>query len=358
MSKFAGEYGVQFTTQLASQYTVPEIVELAELAQGQGFRQVWVTDTLRFRNVFVVLTAIAVQVPIKVGTAIMVPYFRNPVDLADTLASIAELTDGREVSVGIARGGFQARSRLQIVKPITMVRETVEMVSRLLAGKPVKFGDYPLLTSYYHLQEQVELKMAFPTQSPVRFYCGGNGPKIMEVGGRVMDGVLIGGSFIPLVRGGKLKGLLELAEAGAKRADPKKRLRKVAELNVSISRNRSQAYEFPKKYVASPVTSLERNFTPEEYRKLGLSGSDQQCIKHLKECFDMGGTVEDASKIVTDSLVNVNFLAGTPEEIVDRVREFLDATAELGFDAVSFAKLGPDYREALQLLGTEVLPKL
>lgn len=72
----------------------------------------------------------------------------------------------------------------------------------------------------------------------------------------------------------------------------------------------------------------------------------------------MGGTVEDASKIVTDSLVNVNFLAGTPEEIVDRVREFLDATAELGFDAVSFAKLGPDYREALQLLGTEVLPKL
>ncbi len=56
---FNGGYGVQFTTQLASQYTVPEIVELAQIARTEGFHQVWVTDTLSFRNVFVVLTTIA-----------------------------------------------------------------------------------------------------------------------------------------------------------------------------------------------------------------------------------------------------------------------------------------------------------
>ena len=102
--KFNGEFGLQFTIHIANRYSVHEIVRLADFARGEGFTQVWVNDNLRHRNVFVVLTAIACRVPIKLGTAIFVPYFRNPVDVAGSLAAISELMEGREFSVGIARG--------------------------------------------------------------------------------------------------------------------------------------------------------------------------------------------------------------------------------------------------------------
>ncbi len=104
-------------------------------------------------------------------------------------------------------------------------------------------------------------------------------------------------------------------------------------------------------------------FTRDDFRKLGLSDADLEIIDRLREGFATGTTAEGATfeelaKIVPDSLVDASFLAGTPEEIVDRVGEFLDVAAELGFDEISFAKLGPDYEEALHLLGSEVLPKL
>ena len=223
----------------------------------------------------------------------------------------------------------------------------------------MRFGDYPLLASYYHLQDQMEMKLAFPAVSPVRFYCGGNGPIILEEAGRIMDGVLISGMFIPFVRTGRLAALLAKADAGALQSGTGKRLRRVAELNVSISHNRDEAREFSKKYMAHAIMSLDKmGFTPDEYSKLGISGSDQQAIGHLKKLFDGGSTVHEAARAVPDSMVDAGFIAGTPEEVAENAMEFLHAAEDLGFDAIAFAKLGPDYGEALHLLSTEVLPKL
>jgi hypothetical protein len=96
MAIFTGEVGLQFTTHIANHYTVPQWIELAQLAHKNNFDQVWVNDNLGYRNVFVILTAIASRVPIKLGTAILVPYFRNPVDAADAFApSRSSSTAGR-----------------------------------------------------------------------------------------------------------------------------------------------------------------------------------------------------------------------------------------------------------------------
>jgi alkanesulfonate monooxygenase SsuD/methylene tetrahydromethanopterin reductase-like flavin-dependent oxidoreductase (luciferase family) len=97
---------------------VPHWIELAELAHKHNFSQLWVNDNLGHRNVFVILTAIAAKMTIKPGTAILVPYFRNPIDAADALAALSEITGGREISVDIARGNYaQAGNQIQMVKP-------------------------------------------------------------------------------------------------------------------------------------------------------------------------------------------------------------------------------------------------
>ena len=133
MTKFSGDIGLQFTIHIANEYPVPKIVELTRLALDQGFDQVWVNDNLCHRNIFVVLAAIAAQVPIRLGSAILVPYFRNPIDLADSVASLTELTDGRELSIGIARGAHAiAGNQVTAEKPLATVRETVESVKDLI----------------------------------------------------------------------------------------------------------------------------------------------------------------------------------------------------------------------------------
>ena len=104
MAVFEGEIGLQFVTQLANHYTVPELVRLASLAERKGFQQIWLNDNLRYRGQMVVLTAIASRVPIRLVTAVLVPYFHHPLDMVDSFAALSELCDGREISVGIARG--------------------------------------------------------------------------------------------------------------------------------------------------------------------------------------------------------------------------------------------------------------
>jgi Luciferase-like monooxygenase. len=68
MAVYRGEVGLQFTTHLAKHYSIPQWVELAAHAQRNKFSQLWINDNLGHRNIFVLLTAIASKVPIKLGT--------------------------------------------------------------------------------------------------------------------------------------------------------------------------------------------------------------------------------------------------------------------------------------------------
>ena len=88
MGGFAGKYGLQFTVHMASEYRAPEIVALARQAHEHGFSQIWVNDNLRYRQQYVLLAAIATQVPIQVGTGITVPYFRTPWTLRTRLPAL------------------------------------------------------------------------------------------------------------------------------------------------------------------------------------------------------------------------------------------------------------------------------
>jgi len=113
------------------------------MAHAGGISQIWVTDNLRSRNPFVVLTALAANVPLKLGTAVTVQYFRNPVDVADSVAAITELMDGREFGLGLARGNRHTSQFVQVVKPISMLREMAKSIQRLLAGEAVNLWPIP-----------------------------------------------------------------------------------------------------------------------------------------------------------------------------------------------------------------------
>lgn len=355
MAVFNGEVALQFTAHIANHYTVPQWTEIAALAQRYKVSQLWVNDNLGHRNIFVILAAIASRVPVKLGTAILVPYFRNPIDAADALAALSEMTGGREISVGIARGDYaQAGHQLEMVKPIAMVRETVECLQRLFRGERVLFGDYPALVSFHHLQPNAGVALGFAPRAPIRFYTGGNGPRIMEIAGRIMDGILIGGFYIPLVRTGKLGGLLEKAEQGRRQAARQAQLRKVCEINISVSKDAERARVFPKRYIAHMLLVLDAmGFSDADYSRLGV---EPAAVQNIKQAFAEGRTIETVAPMISDGMVDAGFVAGTPAQCRAALEELCARAEEYGFDQICLAKLGPDYPEAIGILARELLP--
>jgi 5,10-methylenetetrahydromethanopterin reductase len=354
---YSGEVGLQFTTHIANHYTVPQWIQLAELAHKHNFDQLWVNDNLGYRNVFVILTAIACRVPIKLGTAILVPYFRNPVDTADAFAALSELVDGREISVGIARGDYaQAGNQINLVKPISMVKETVQCIKRLLNGETICYQDYPILASFYQLRESSSTHLRFSPKAPVLFYSGGNGPKIMRIAGQLMDGVLIGGFFIPLVKSGKLQRLLDAAELGKGESKRQTDLRKVCEINISVSNDYERARVFPRRYLAHMLLVLDAlGFSDEEFSALKI---DPEAVKKIKAAFSAGGTIEDVEPMITDPMVDAGFIAGRPRDCIEKLEEMCLYAQAYGFDQICLAKLGPDYEEAITILARDILPSI
>ena len=352
---FRGEVALKFAIQVSNQYTLPELVRLAQLAHTEGFKQVWVNDNLCQRNIFVVLTAMAGQVPIKFGTSIVVPYFRNPVDIADSLAALSELTAGRELSVGIARGDrAHAGQQIDIVKPIAMVRETTLAIKALLAGETISFRDYPAAAAYHHILPREKFRLAFSPAAPLRFYGGGNGPKILKIAGEIMDGTLIGNHYIPLVRSGRLESLLIIARTAAQSKQSGKSLFDICELDISVSRDRHRALHFAKPAAARVLLNLElMGFSDDEFNTLRIPPG---LILSLKEACARGHTAHAASALIPDDAVASCVVAGSPEECRDQIGPLIDQAERLNFGQIAFAKLGPDYDEAIRLLRNQVLP--
>ena len=357
MSIFTGELGLQFVTHLANHYTVPELIRLAQLAKDKGFCQLWFNDNIRYRSQLVVMTAVAARVPIRLGTAVMVPYFHNPLDVADALGALSELRPGEEISIGIARGDLgQAPQHVHAIKPIAFVRETAQFLRRALAGDSVAYAEFPTLSEFYHLNHRGNFHLAFKPQASFKFYGGGNGPQALRLCGLVMDGLLSSGTYIPMLKAGRLPAMIATAENAAKESNPNKHLRKVCELNVSISSNRDKAIEFPKRQVAHSILQWEAlGFTPEEYNRMGVA---REQVLNLKAAFESGATVEQASALVTDQMLRCYYAAGKPEEVRDQIIELVGAAGKLGYDHIAFAKLGPDYDEAIKLLAEQVVPAL
>jgi Coenzyme F420-dependent N5,N10-methylene tetrahydromethanopterin reductase and related flavin-dependent oxidoreductases len=350
-------FGLQFTTHLANDHSVRELVRLADLAQQRGFHQVWINENIGFRSQAVTLSAIAASIPINIGTAITVPYFHHPLDVVATLTTLAELGEGRELCVGVARGDLgQADQHVQITQPLAMVEQFTRFARLAVSGTTVKYADFPVLQRYFNLAPHGRFTSMVPGCGRFAFFGGGNGPKALAATGRAMDGLLSSGTFLPLARIGRLRTMHRVAEDAAAGSQPGKKLRKVCELNVSLSLDRCAAIEFPKRQVAHSVLQWEAlGFTDAEYAQLGVQRSD---VLALQRHWQVGGTLDGAAHLVTDEMLHACYLAGTPEDVARQLRTYCALALELGYEQIIFAKLGPDYRAAIELLSEQILPSL
>ena len=353
-TKFTGEIGIHYPLHVLNRYSLPELIGLAETAwrtmRQFGFSQVWTNDNLEYRSVLASSAAIVARLPVQLGTAVTVPYFRNPVDLAMAFATISELMDGREISLGLGPGSRSILThQVERVKPLTIMAELATALRTLFAGAPLQSSEIPVLASYFHMNAE-QYALRFKTQAPIRLYYGPSllKPAVLDLIARYFDGVILQ-TLYGIADMESSLARLETARAQSPLAEP---LRKVMLLNASVSRDSGAARQHAKRFVSHIVSGW-----PDEVLK--AKGIDPQAIQAVRKAYSENRGVDYAASLTPDEAVDRLIIAGTPAQCKERIAELFSLAARDGFRQITLGvPLGPDIPEVIKLWSEEILPML
>lgn len=352
------EAGVQLHLPSYRDHPIQRLLDIASASESAGFQQLWVTDNLECRDPFVVLTALALKVQLKLGTAIMGQYFRSPVRMVDSTLPLAELMEGRELVIALGTGNPLTSRKVVMPRPVGFMRQTVDCLRQLLTVGQVAMADYPLIAEYFQFQPEAVVEAASSGVDQIRIFGGGNGPRGLAMAGELMDGLLFGWTTLPNERMSRLGGKIAIADGAAERAGRAATFRRVTELKISIARAHDEARQFVRDdpSCARRTLNMRRNgHTDDDYRLMGIDPRD---VDKLEEVLAAEGPFGDFSEVVTDAMIDASYVAGDPTYCAERMTEIRDICVTYGFEQVIFSELGPDQVDAVRLLSENVLPVL
>jgi alkanesulfonate monooxygenase SsuD/methylene tetrahydromethanopterin reductase-like flavin-dependent oxidoreductase (luciferase family) len=353
-ARFSGEIGIHFPLHVLNGYSLPELIALAERARnilGQhGFTQVWTNDNLEYRSILASSAALVARLPLKLGTAITVPYFRNPIDLAAAFATMSELTDGQEISLGLGPGSRSILTHhVERVKPMTIMAEMAIALRTLFNGMPIRRSDMPALADYFHLNAE-SYTLRFKALSPIRLYYGPSllKPGVLNLIARHFDGVILQ-TLYGIAAMEETLGTLADARTQSSLGEP---LRKVMLLNASVCRDGAAAMQHAKRF----VSHIASGWPDETLQRIGI---EPNTMEPVRQAYAQNRGVDYAASITPDQAVERLIIAGTPAQCGERIAELFSFAARHGFLQVCIGvPAGPDIAEVIDLWGKEILPSL
>ncbi|MEM2058705.1 MAG: 5,10-methylenetetrahydromethanopterin reductase, partial [Thermoproteota archaeon] len=184
----ANRMNLKFGIEFVPATSIDGLVSSTVQAENVGFDHVWITDHYANRCVYVALTLASLNTKrVKLGTGVTNPFHIHPAWTASTIATLNEVSNGRAV-LGLGPGDRSTLSQLglKMDKPLTAVKEAVEIIRKLWSGDKVNFsGD---------VFQLFNARLGFKPSSPIPIYVGAQGPKMLELAGAIGDGVLINAS--------------------------------------------------------------------------------------------------------------------------------------------------------------------
>ena len=225
-----------------------------------------------------------------------------------------------------------------------------------LAREDVSFRDYPTLASYFNLNPATSFQLGFDPKTPTRLYCGGNGPLAMAVGGESMDGLLFGGEFKAVAATGRLPSLLHIFDDAAKNVGKEGVLPKLAQVKLSVSRDKEAARDFARVNAGRRILGMRRlGYTYEDMMRIGVEPEE---VGRLEIANREGASPQQFGRLVSDAMLDAIFVAGDPAYCRERILEVRETAHQHGFQQLKFSELGPDPKESVRLLCEEIMPAL
>jgi len=327
---------VKFSVAMQGSYPIRDYITKAQKIEAFGFDEIHVYDDLMFKPTWPILTLIGEHTDrVKVGPGIITPQIVHPCYHAGNLAELDEITGGRAV-LGIARGAFFEFLGIEKQdKPITMVREAIQVIRRLLAGDRSRFeGEIFTVTEELFFRFQ-------PPRKDVPIFIGTWGPKMCQLAGELAQGVKSDGLWNPdYVR--ILRDNIAIGAARAGRSPDEVEIIAGPLSSISADRERAQA-------TARRVLAV---YLPYLRPMTDVAGISEEEINRVRAAAATGDFERGASYISDLSVAKCS-VTGTPDDVIPQIEAMIAA----GVNHIAFGHcLGPDFDEALELLGREVLP--
>jgi 5,10-methylenetetrahydromethanopterin reductase len=313
-----------------------KITYYAVQAERGGFSNLWITDHFNNRNVYVALTTAAIYTnQITVGPGVTNPYMVNPVFTAQAVATLNELAPGRIV-LGIGAGDKTtlATVGVKMHKPLSAVRETVDIIREMTRGENVVFkGDVFQIAG---------ANFFFKPKGSIPIYVGAQGPKMLALAGKIGDGVLINAGHPKDV-----EYAVNCVKEGVNEVG-----KQFNELDVAAYTSFSVHEDLKKATKAAvPVVAFI------------VAGSPRQVLERHDINIKKAEEIREALKVndwgrafggVSQGMIEAFSVCGTPDMCIERIDQLLKSGIS---QFVVGSPIGPKVRAAIDLVSEKIIPQ-
>jgi 5,10-methylenetetrahydromethanopterin reductase len=289
-------------------------LDYVRYAEKKGFEAVWQAESRLVRDAIVPMAAYAaVTEKIKVGSGVINNWTRNIGLLAATFLTLDDLAPDRIIcGIGAWWDPLAKNVGIERRKPLTAMRETVEVLRRLLNMERVTFH------GEFHHVDSIELDVVHGRREPrnVPIMIGATGMKMMEMAGEIADGVVLNYCVPPEYN----DRALEQIEAGAKSAG-----RELGDLDLpqlivcSVDEDEDRALDTSRE--------LLTQYIAQQPHIAKASEVSQDVVDQIQSILGWPATheqIQQAKHFVTDELVTRITASGTPEQAQSKVQEYID----------------------------------
>jgi len=315
---------------LQDAHPLREAIDYVQYAEANNFEAVWQAESRLVRDAIVPMAAFAATTTrIKIGSGVINNWTRNAAVIAATFLTLDDLAEDRILlGIGAWWDPLAAKVGIKRDKPLTAMREVVEVVRRLLARERVTFHG-----EFVHLDD-VELDVVHGRKTPrnVPIYIGATGPQMMTLTGEIADGAVLNYLVSPKYNEAALAQLEEGAKKVGKTIDQIDRPQLVV---CSVDNDRKKALDGARKLVTQ--------YLGQQPHIMKASGVSQELLDEIGQVLTWPATEEQimrAMELVPDDVVQMITASGTPDEVKRKVREYV-AT---GATCPILYPLGPDVK--------------
>ena len=298
---------------LQDAHPLREGMALSQYAEERGFEAVWQAESRLVRDAIVPMAAFAaVTDRIKVGSGVINNWTRNIGLLAATFLTLDDLAPDRIIcGIGAWWDPLASNVGIDRRKPLTAMRETVEVLRRLLALERVTFH------GEFHHVDGIELDVVHGRREPrnVPIMIGATGPQMMEMTGEIADGAVLNYCVPPEYNDTALEQLEKGAKKAGRTLDDIDRPQLVV---CSVHEDRDEAIRGAK--------MLLTQYLAQQPHIARASGVKPEIVKQIQSSLGWPATkeqIEAAMVHVPDDLVLRITATGTPDEARAKVKEYL-----------------------------------
>jgi 5,10-methylenetetrahydromethanopterin reductase len=326
---------ISFNVGMLPNRPINDCIEQGVAAEQLGYDGVWVADSHSImRDAYAVLNVLAAKTDkLKLATGVTVTGTRHPAVLANSWATLHELSGGREI-LGIGVGESATHNLGMKPEKLAVFEEKVRVIRALIKGEQIKYGDREI-TSWSDYD------------TPIFMAC--SGPKSLQLGGRIADGVIYQVGADPSFHRYAMENIRKGSEAAGRSFED---IKLYSRLACSVSSDRAKAREEVKGYcsIAAGTTfkTVPRVFFSDPlYRQLSEFKANYDYAEH-------GRNDARHHALLTEDIIDAMALAGTPQEVIPRLQELVD----MGVNGFVFPFAQPEPIPYMETFAREVMPNV